>query len=458
MKVLIKGGLVALSPQMIVETDIGIENGTISVIGRNQNPKNYDQEVDATTCWVLPGGVDVHTHLDWDFGDTVTTDDMDTGTKAAAFGGTTTVINFIQPRNGESLFTLVDRWRDKSKGSWTNYGFHIIIPELNELWLSELSKLPELGIHSIKVFTAYPGKLMLSDADLYQIMQKASKANILTMVHAENGPVIDAIAAEAVANGHYQARYHGITRPSILEGEAVFRVGQLARLANAPSYIVHVSSQEAVDALKFVRKLGAPLGAETCPQYLFLDKEVYNSDSFSVAKYVYTPPSRPLSDQDSLWKALKSDDIGIVSSDHCPFDFHGAKQQGKEDFRLIPNGGPGIETRVPFMLTAVAKQQINLGQALAWISTNACRQFGMFPHKGVIMPNSDADIIIVEKNSESKLINVESLHQRIDYTPYEGWSLGGFPRDVMVGGEWVIRNYHQTNTASNGQFIGISKP
>ncbi len=456
MRILIRGGLVALSPEMVIETDVGIDNGIISVIGRNENSKDYDQELDATNCWVLPGGIDAHVHLDWDTGEAVTTDDMQSGTRAAIFGGTTTVINFIQPQKRESLYTLIDKWRDKSEGAWANYGFHIIISRLDQLWLDEFSKLPELGVHSIKVFTAYPGKLMLSDAELYQIMEKAGKAHILTMVHAENGPVIDAIAQEAIAMGHTQAKYHGTTRSSMLEAEAVFRVGQIARLANAPGYIVHLSSKEAVQALKFVRKLGANLGAETCPQYLFLDEKVYDSNSFSVAKYVYTPPSRPLSDQDGLWKALKSNDIGIVSSDHCPFDFHGAKELGKQDFRLIPNGGPGIETRVPLMLTAVRKHQIELGQAVAWVSTNASKQFGMFPQKGVIMPNSDADIIVVEKQAKPKVVEVGTLHQRIDYTPYEGWPMEGFPRDVMVGGEWVVRNYCETNIMPRGQFIGLS--
>lgn len=450
----IKGGLVAVSPEHVLELDIGIVDGVIHRISRCENPQDYDQTIDAGHCWVLPGGIDAHVHLDWDFGDTVTTDDMNTGTRAAAFGGTTTVLNFIQPKPGERLRTLVDRWKDKGEMAWTNYGFHVIISQLYSLWMDELPLLPSMGIHSIKVFTAYPGKLMLSDADLYRIMRAASKSSILTMVHAENGPVIDVIAEEAVLSGKIQPRYHGATRPSILEGEAVFRVGQISRLANAPAYMVHLSSLESVKALGYARQLGARLTAETCPQYLFLNDEVYQSDHFDVAQYVYTPPSRPQDDVRSLWDALRRGVIDIVSSDHCPFDLHGAKELGKMDFRLIPNGGPGIETRLPLMLTAVHNGQITLGEAVAWTSTNASKQFGLFPKKGTLLPGSDADLVIVEQEPPPFIASATTLHQRIDYTPYEGWSLQGVPRDVMIGGQWVIQDYQLIASKSHGQFVG----
>ncbi|POB09582.1 dihydropyrimidinase [Sulfobacillus sp. hq2] len=455
MRTIIRNGYIGLTPDTLIQADLGIVQGSVYYIGRDVNRQDYDVELDASGCWVLPGGIDPHVHLDWDFGDTVTTDDMGSGTKAAVFGGTTTVMNFIQPQPGESLPALVERWKEKSGASWAHYGFHIIIPEMNDQWLKELALLPSLGVHTIKVFTAYPGKLMLSDADIYKVLRTAGHSGVMTMVHAENGPVIDVIAEDAIMAGHYQAGYHGITRPAELEGEAVFRVGQLARLAKAAAYIVHMSSHEAVQALAFARQLGANLAAETCPQYLFLDDQVYEPDSFSVARFVYTPPSRSLKDQEVLWTALKRRDIGIVSSDHCPFDMEGAKQLGIHDFRQIPNGGPGIETRVPLLLNAVQRKEIDLGSTVGWMSTHAAKTFGLFPYKGALLPGSDADIIIVDPQRVPPPIHVEQLHQRVDYTPYEGWAVRGFPRDVMVGGQWAIRDYQSTGQPPNGQFIGF---
>lgn len=285
------------------ETEVLVENGKIVGFGKIPGSE-VDDTVDASGCWVLPGGIDVHTHLDWDFGTTKTTDDMNTGTRAALYGGTTTVLNFIQPGRGESLVQLVARWREKGRESWSHYGYHIVLPRLEETWLDELPLLPAHGVRSLKVFTAYPHELMLTDAELFQILRRAGQSGLLTMVHAENGSVIDILAEEAVDFGHTAPKYHASTRPDILEGEAVYRVGALARVAQAPAYIVHLSSKEALQALKSARALGASLGAETCPQYLFIDDEVYDDRPFDdVAGYVYTPPSRHPRDVDALWEA-----------------------------------------------------------------------------------------------------------------------------------------------------------
>ncbi|PSR21237.1 MAG: dihydropyrimidinase [Sulfobacillus benefaciens] len=454
MRVIIREGLAAIGPDHVIQADIGIHNGVIESVSRGRDRLDYDQEVDAAECWVLPGGIDAHVHLDWDFGDTVTTDDMNTGTLAAAFGGTTTVLNFIQPQPGESLKSLINRWRDKGREAWTHYGYHVVMSAMDAGWTDELPLLPSWGIHSIKVFTAYPGKLMLSDADLYRVLRLAGKSRLLTMVHAENGPVIDVIAEESIAEGKFQPRYHGTTRPTALEGEAVYRAGQIARVADASAYFVHLSSLEAVQALEYARLQGGRLAAETCPQYLFLEDEVYQSDDFDVAQYVYTPPSRPGPDVTALWDALRRGDIGIVSSDHCPFDLHGAKKLGEKDFRLIPNGGPGIETRVPLMLTAVHNRRLTLGQAVAWLSTNAAKQFELFPKKGVLLPGSDADVVIVEQNPPRYVAQARTLHQNVDYTPYEGWELRGVPRDVMAGGQWLIRDYQKVLSSPQGRFVG----
>lgn len=422
------------------ETEILVEDGKILGFG-DICSSEADETVDAGGCWILPGGIDVHTHLDWDFGTTKTTDDMNTGTRAALYGGTTTVMNFIQPGRGESLRQLIGRWREKGRESWAHYGYHIVLPRLEDAWLDELPALPQYGVHSLKVFTAYPHELMLTDAELFQILRRAGQSGLLTMVHAENGPVIDILAEEEVALGHTAPRYHASSRPDILEGEAVYRVGALARVAKAPAYIVHLSSLEALRALKSARALGASLDAETCPQYLFINDEVYADRPFNdVAGYVYTPPSRRPEDVHALWEALLGQDIGIVASDHCPFDLHDGKQLGLHDFRCIPNGGPGIETRVPLLLDAAFAGRLTVERAAEILATNPAKRFGLYPKKGVLAPGSDADLIIVDPRVPSPALSADVLHQRVDYTPYAGQVLRGFPRDVMVGGRFCLRN------------------
>ncbi len=452
MRQLIQGGAVFLG-EFLAMVDLLVVDGKIAKIGRDFQSSDADATLDASGCWVLPGGIDVHTHLEWSWGGTTTVDDMVSGTRAAVCGGTTTVANFIQPPVGQPFAELLAHWKEKAQGSWCDYGFHAIVSEARPDWLSTLPVLREEGVGSIKVFTAYPGSLMMSDADLFQVMRAAKAAGILTMVHAENGPVIDVIAQEAIDDGKYQAKYHGLTRPPILEGEAVFRVGELARVADAPVYIVHLSSEEALAALRMVKGLGADINAETCPQYLFLDDRVYTSDDFSAAKYVYTPPSRSATDTKTLLGAVLSDDVNIVSSDHCPFDFMGAKQRGVEDFRKIPNGGPGIETRVPMTLEAVFQGRIPLNKAARAVSTNAAKQFGLFPKKGALAPGSDADLIVVDyEHPRTRVIAQSGMHHRVDYTPFEGFECRGFPRDVMVGGQWLVRNGKWAGGNPHGTF------
>lgn len=423
------------------QTDVLVENGKIVMLGQ-LSEMTADESIDASGCWVLPGGIDVHTHLDWDAGAARTTDDLESGTKAALYGGTTSVMTFIQPEGNESLQSLVGRWREKASQAQCHYGFHVILPRFEPAWIDELEVLPSLGVRSIKVFTAYPGTLMLSDAEIFQILRRSGQAGILTMIHAENGPMIDKLAEESVARGQTTPKYHAATRPAVLEGEAVFRMGALARVAAASAYIVHISSKEAVLAFQAARELGAHLDGETCPQYLFLDESVYGDGEFNdVAGFVYTPPSRAVDDIDVLWQSLKSQDIGIIASDHCPFDVHGSKQLGQNDFRCIPNGGPGIETRVPLVLDYALAGQISMVDAMGYLATNPAKKFGMYPQKGVISPGADADLIIVDPQKVSSDISPNTLHQHVDYTPYAGRSLKGFPRDVLVNGQWVIKNW-----------------
>lgn len=452
-RTLIRQGQVVNADGMSVK-DVLVVDGTIAKVAPRIEAGDGDEVMSADGCLVMPGGIDVHTHLDWSFGGTTTTDDMDSGTRAAIFGGTTTVFNFIQSPEEEPFSRLLDRWRAKGAKAWANYGFHVILAAALDSWIDTLPELAAAGVNSIKVFTAYPGALMLSDAELFRIMRAAARAGILTMVHAENGPVIDVIAAEAVRAGHTAPKYHASTRPAIMEGEAVFRTGAIARVAGSPAYIVHLSSAEALHALRMAQTLGARIEAETCPQYLFLDESVYQDDTFDVARYVYTPPSRSAGDQAKLWEAVAAKDINVVASDHCPFDMLGAKTLGRDDFRRIPNGGPGIETRVPLVLDRALKGQLSLPLAVALLSTNPARRFGLYPRKGVVAAGSDADLIIVDPGAPPRAVSANGLHQRIDYTPYEGWSLKGFPRDVMVNGVFQVMNHRWVADAPGGRFVG----
>ncbi|MHB1486275.1 MAG: dihydropyrimidinase, partial [Acidimicrobiales bacterium] len=400
MKVLISGGTVvnATGP---IEADVLVEGETIVGLGARGSSttalwaEGADRVIDATGQLVIPGGIDGHTHMEMPFGGTNSADTFETGTRAAAFGGTTTIIDFAIQSKGSSLREGLDAWHAKAEGNCAiDYGFHMIVSDVNEHSLKEMDLLVDEGVTSFKLFMAYPGVFYSTDGEILQAMQQASTNGSTIMMHAENGIAIDVLVAQALARGEGDPRFHGITRPAILEGEATHRAIQLARVAGAPLYIVHLSAAEALDEVVVARDRGQSVFAETCPQYLFLSEEDMARDGFEGAKYVCSPPLRDRHHQVDLWRGLRTDDLSIVSTDHCPFCFKDQKELGRADFSKIPNGLPGVEHRMDLIFQGVDRGEISLERWVDVTATTPARMFGLYPNKGIIAPGSDADIVI----------------------------------------------------------------
>src|SRR6202171_5355525 len=373
--------------------DVGITNGQIVAIGKDLPIENTDKILNANDCLVIPGGIDVHTHLDMPFGGTTSADDFETGTRAAAFGGTTTLIDFAIQYKGQSLRHAFDTWMKKADGkAVADYGFHCIITELGDSQLDEMGALVREGVSSFKLFMAYPGVFMLDDATIFRAMLQAAKHGGMICMHAENGGAIDVLVQRALAEGKTAPKYHALTRPTTAEGEATSRAIALAEMAGAPVYIVHLSCNDALEKVREARDRGLPAYAETCPQYLHLSLENMKVPGFEGAKYVFTPPLREKQNLPKLWDGLASDNLQVVSTGHCPFCCEEQKALGKDDFTKIPNGGPGIENRLQLLHHhGVGAGKITLNRFVEIVSTAPARIFGMYPKKGVIAPGSDAD-------------------------------------------------------------------
>ncbi|MDQ7779769.1 MAG: dihydropyrimidinase [Planctomycetota bacterium] len=436
------------------EAELGILAGRIEAVSRG-TLGDAKETIDAMGRYVLPGGIDTHTHLDMPFGGTVSADDFYTGTVAAACGGTTTIIDFAMQGKGESLSSAVERWKAKAQDkAVVDYGFHVAITECTDAVIEELGTLAGLGVTSVKLFMAYKGALMVSDEILYRVMQRASGTGVLTMVHAENGDVIDHLSRRLQGEGKLEPKYHAASRPSILEGEATGRALALAYAASkAPLFVVHLTCREALDELTKAQRRGQPAFAETCPQYLLLTSERYDEADFGGAKYVMSPPLREKADCEALWSALFSGAIHTVGSDHCPFNFRGQKTLGKDNFALIPNGAPGIETRLPLMFSEGPRRgRISLNRFVEVVSTAPAKLFGLYPRKGAIAPGSDADIVILEPKS-TQTLSAKTLHQNVDYCPYEGMEIAGRVRTVLSRGTPIVKHGRFIGKRGTGQFV-----
>ncbi|MCG7384017.1 dihydropyrimidinase [Paenibacillus sp. ACRRY] len=441
------------------EADILIENGKIMQIGMGMVADDRTEIVDASGCYVIPGGIDPHTHLDMPFGGTVTADDFATGTAAAAFGGTTTILDFCLTQKGKPLTESLKEWHAKAKGKAAiDYGFHLMIGEMNDQVLEELPQvIEEEGVSSFKVFMAYKNQFQADDGILYQTLQKAKEYGALVMVHAENGDVIDLLVRQALAEGRNEPIHHARTRPSILEGEATGRAARLAALADSQLYVVHVTCAEAVEQIARMRDMGYRIWGETCPQYLTLDQSIMDQPDFEGAKYVWSPPLREASHQDVLWNALKSGQLQTIGSDHCSFNFKGQKDLGKNDFSKIPNGGPVIEDRLSILYSeGVAKGRISLNQWVDLCSTRASKLFGMFPQKGTLAVGTDADIVIFDP-SLSREISASTHHMNVDYSAFEGMQVQGCPITVLCRGEYVIKDRQFAGAAGSGKYVKRAK-
>jgi len=454
MRTLIRNGHVVTAIDSY-QADVLIDGETVAMIGRNLGRVvgSVDKTIDASGKLVIPGGIDPHTHLELPFGGAFSSDDFVTGTRAAAFGGTTTIVDFAVQHRGEALAQALDTWFKKAEGKASiDYGFHLIITDLPEERLTELKSMIRNGVTSFKLFMAYPGVFLVDDATIFKAMSAAAEAGGLVCMHAENGVIIDELVRRALAEGKTAPRYHALTRPMKAEAEGVHRAIAIAEMANAPVYIVHLSCYDALKEVQAARDLGLPAYAETCPQYLFLDSSSYESPGFEGAKYVMTPPLRDKANQELLWKGLRGNDLQVVSTDHCPFCLK-EKRLGQDDFTKIPNGAPGIENRMSLIYHGgVAEGRISLNRFVELTSTAAAKIFGLFPRKGTIAVGSDADIVVFDPNRE-QTIQAATHHMNVDYSAYEGRVIKGVSEIVLSRGKVIVENDSFLGRPGDGQFL-----
>jgi dihydropyrimidinase len=454
---LIKNGTLVTAVD-IYRADVLIRDGVVVAIGMQLDAGDAEV-VDASGCYLFPGGVDPHTHLDMPFGGTVTADDFKTGTIAAAYGGTTTIVDFCLTTKGEPLQNALRTWHGKAEGKAViDYGFHLMISEINDEVLAELPEVIEKeGVTSFKVFMAYKNVLQADDGTLYRTLLSAKKHGALVMVHAENGDVIDYLIKEALRLGNTDPIYHALTRPPELEGEATGRAIRLTELADSRLYVVHVTCAEAVKQIAKARDQGLEIWGETCPQYLVLDQSYLELPDFEGAKYVWSPPLREAWNQEVLWSALKNGQLQTLGSDQCSFNFKGQKELGLGDFSKIPNGGPVIEDRFSLLFSeGVLKGRITINQFVEIVSTRSAKLFGLFPQKGTIAVGSDADIVIFDPTAE-RIISAKTHHMNVDYSAFEGMKVTGEPVSVLSRGEFVIRNKQFVGTAGTGRYVKRKK-
>ncbi|KUJ70891.1 phenylhydantoinase [Streptomyces albus subsp. albus] len=455
-RTVIRGGLVVTAADELA-ADVLIEDGRVVALAAHGSAYaegwTADTAVDATGHYVIPGGVDAHTHMELPFGGTSASDTFETGTRAAAWGGTTTIVDFAVQSVGRSLREGLDAWHAKASGRCAiDYAFHMILSDVNEGSLKEMDHLVSEGVTSFKLFMAYPGVFYSDDGQILRAMQRSAGNGGLIMMHAENGIAIDVLVEQALAAGRTDPRYHGEVRKALLEAEATHRAVQLARVAGAPLYVVHVSAREAVAELVAARDRGLPVFGETCPQYLFLSTDNLAEPDFEGAKYVCSTPLRPREHQAALWQGLRTNDLQVVSTDHCPFCFQGQKELGRGDFSKIPNGLPGVENRMDLLHQAVVDGHISRRRWIEIACATPARMFGLYPKKGTIAPGADADIVIYDPHARQTL-SAATHHMNVDYSAYEGRSVTGQVVTVLSRGETVIDRRRFTGRAGHGRFV-----
>src|SRR5213596_3372520 len=464
MKTLIKNGRIVTAIDDY-HADILIENDRVSMIATKLD-MDADVVVDAAGKLVIPGGIDPHTHMELPFGGTQSSDDFRTGTIAAAHGGTTSIIDFAVQYKGQSLIEGIDNWHKKAEGKTAiDYGFHLITTELEDKQIEELYTAMDEGITSFKMFMAYPSVFLVDDATIFRAMSGAGSRGGLICMHAETGIVINEIIKRAIEKGHTAPKYHALTRPTVAEAEGVHRAIAIAEMAESPVYIVHLSCADALNQVRQARDRGIPAFAETCPQYLFLSIDNYDEPGFDGAKYVMSPPLRERWHQDELWKGLARNDLQVVSTDHCPFcmteGYQGLpkqKQLGVGDFSKIPNGAPGVETRMVLLYDGgVVQKRITLNRWVEVTSTTPAKIMGMFPKKGTIAVGSDADIVLWDPRTTST-ISAKTHHMRVDYNPYEGRKVKGKASVVLSRGEVIVQKDEFLGKKGRGKFIKRGSP
>ncbi|WP_111720324.1 dihydropyrimidinase [Homoserinimonas sp. OAct 916] len=450
-KVILKGGTIWTADSVYV-ADIFIQDGIIKTIGQDIQYQ-ADEVIDLAGKIVMPGGVDVHTHLDAPVGETTTIDDFASGTVAAACGGTTTIVDFATQQKNQGLVETVEMWHEKAADKAViDYGFHISVTDLYEGSMTDLGKVVDSGVTSFKIFMDYPDTLMLDDGEIFRVLQAGGRYGAKVCVHASNGKVIDRIAEDLVYQGKTGPEGHLLSRPPATEVEAVNRAIAISRMADAPLYFVHLSTEGAAYALAEAKDHEWPVDGETCTHYLTLDKELYFKPDFEGAKAVLTPPLAGEKDRDALWKGLRTGSLSIVSSDHCPFCFE-QKKIGIDDFRRIPNGGSGIEHRIQLMYAdGVVAGRLTPQQFVDIVSTAPAKAFGMYPQKGQIAIGSDADITVIDPDGVTK-ISAETHNMRTDYSLWEGWERAGRIVRVFSRGEEIVRDGVYVGAAGRGSYL-----
>ena len=452
---IVKGGNVVTASD-IFKADIGINEGIISEMGLDLG-KDAAEIIDASGKYVFPGGIDPHTHMNMPFGGTFSSDDFKTGTIAAACGGTTSIVDFSIQAKGKSLKQTINTWREKADGKAViDYGIHIALTELNEEVMNEIPKVIADGYQSFKMYMTYDG-MRVDDGTLLRTLIKVNESGGLCCVHAENYYVIEYLKNKFLSEGKIEPIYHALSRPDLAEGEAAGRAIKLAKIANAPLYIVHNSCEASISEIAKAREEGYPIMGETCPQYLLLSEDNYREPNFNGAKYVMSPPLRDKKNWPVVWKAIKDNTLQVVATDHCPF-FMSQKEMGKDSFASIPNGAPGIEARMALMYTyGVTSGEIDLNRFVQVTSTNAAKIYGMYPQKGTIAVGSDADLVVFDPNIETTLTK-SMLHENVDYTPYEGFKLKGYPTVTISRGNIIAKDGQFVGKEGRGKFIKRTSP
>ncbi len=460
-RLLVEGGTV-VTASGAVRADVLVEGEQVAALlapgGSGSVSGSVDaRHIDAAGKLVVPGGIDVHTHMEMPFGGTFSADTFFTGTRAAAHGGTTTIVDFaIQPRGGSAREGL-DTWMSRAEGHCAiDFGFHMILSDVNDAVLKEMHGLVDDGVTSFKLFMAYPGVFYSDDGKILQAMQAAADTGAVVMMHAENGIAIDVLVAQALAAGKGEPRMHGETRPSVLEGEATHRAIVLADVAGCPLYVVHLSAMEALAEVASARDEGRAVYAETCPQYLFLDESLMAGPDLEGAKYVCSPPIRARAHHEALWRGLGTDDLSVVSTDHCPFCMKDQKELGRGDFSKIPNGLPGVEHRMDLVYQGVVSGRISLARWVELTSTAPARLFGLYPKKGSLLPGADADIVVYDP-ARTHTLSAEHHHMAVDYSAYEGTAVTGCVDTVVSRGEVVIDGGRFTGREGHGRFVMRSR-